>query len=146
MLGQPQLGTFIKFDITRFAIVEEAIEEEGAVVEILDTNEPFTLRLDFEGSGTDWNNMKGQALDYQVEFFAEGIGRRQGGGPGEYNYSGCSGKLSTTKDHYKCTYEVPNGIPREGVYRLSAMVTFPNWKGVLGFAEGLVIQVHPQEE
>lgn len=148
MLGQPKIGSWLQFDITQFGITKEDIEEEGAVVEILDENESFTLRLDFEGSGTDWveNMCDREKLEYKVEFFAEGIGRRRGGGPGEYNLGEDTGNLEEGKYDYTHKFTVDNGIARPGVYRLAAMLTFPNKVGVLGFAEGVVIQVHGHEE
>jgi hypothetical protein len=153
MFGQPQIKTWLKFDITGFQIVEEEIEEVGAVVEILDTSEPFTLRLEFEGSGTDWEkNVCGITKPhYKVHFDAEGMGPWS---HLEMHLGEATGKLEANKFRYRVDYKVPNGIPRDGVYRLSAMVTFyseedgveTGYTGVLGFAEGLVIQVHHLEE
>lgn len=148
MLGQPKIGSWLQFDITQFGIIKESVEEVGAVVEILDKNETFTLQLDFSGSGTDWkeNMCDRETLEYKVEFFAEGIGRRQGGGPGEYNLGESTGHLEKGKYDYTHKHVISNGISRPGVYRLAAMVTFPDKVGVLGFAEGVVIQVHGHEE
>lgn len=143
MSGQPQIPTLLDFDITGFRIAKEGVPEVGGVVEILDTGEVFTLQLDFRGEGSQWENMCNVGLKYEIHFDAEGIG------PWPHNdrhLGTTTGQLVPGKLDYSVLYSIPNGIPDAGVYRLAAMMTFQNWKGVLGFAEGLVIQVHPQEE
>lgn len=164
LLGQPQAG-HLDFDVKGFEIVKEGSTVEGNVLEILDPGEPFTLRLDFEGSGPDWINMCNERKGYIIHFDAEGIGPTWSwtGGHSEIHLGDAVGQLNPNDDDYKIEFEVSNGIPNRGVYRLSAMVTFkitpipmPNppppidqWVdhlGVLGFAEGLLLQVHPAED
>jgi hypothetical protein len=143
MSGQPQIPTLLDLDITNFRIAKEAVPEIGGVVEILDTNEVFTLQLDFRGEGSQWENMCNVGLKYEIHFDAEGIG------PWPHNdrhLGTTTGQLVPGKLAYSVQYSVPGGISNEGVYRLSSMLTFQNWKGVLGFAEGLVIQVSSLEE
>ncbi len=144
MFGQPQIPTHLDFDVTDFKIVKEGVVEVGAVLEILDLNESFTLRFDFEGEGTEWRNICDDAQrEYKVHFDAEGIGPS----PHEdYHLGEFTSNLQPGKYSYVVKHNVPDGIPTEGIYRLSAMVTLPKWEGVLGFAEGLVIQVSELEE
>jgi hypothetical protein len=153
MLGQPKTD-ILEFNVTDFKVMGEGTKESGAVLEILNTNESFTLRLDFEGSGGIWKDMCDvDTLKCKVHFDAEGIGPWP---HHEYHLQGAplnSLNLVRGKYDYEIDYQVPNGIPQPGVYRLSAMVEIENradpptpWKGVLGFAEGLVIQVSDVEE
>lgn len=150
MIGQPQEAS-LDFDVAGFEIVlEDMPPETGGVVEILDTNEPFTLKLEVKGTGTQWTNLcNNQMLKYTVHFDAEGIGPLP---HNEYHLGEKTDSLQANTYAYTVYHTVANGIPNAGVYRLSAMVTFKEkaqgkpWKGLLGFAEGLVIQVHPDEE
>ena len=150
MFGQPEKVTALDFDVTGFKVIKEGVPEIGGVVEILDIREAFTLQFNFKGTGSEWENLcDSEVLTYNIHFDAEGIGPYP---HNEYHLGEASGSLKKNQYKYAKNHTVVNGIPNTGVYRLSAMITFKDkdsgtpWKGMLGFAEGLVIQVHPFEE
>ncbi len=143
-LSQTQIPTLLDFDVTDFSVVAEGVPEVGGVLQILDRSEAFTLQLKFKGEGTQWQNIVGvPGLTYEVHFDAEGIGPFP---HKDLHLGQAIGNFIAGQMEYTAKLQVPNGISRDGVYRLAAMVHIPNWKGVLGFAEGLLMQVSESEE
>jgi hypothetical protein len=128
------------FDVTRLECWE--VEEPGnwLLSNIIDVGEDFFLRVYFEGSGSTWDNMKALALDFHVQFYADGMG------PGipDVDLGSTLGTLGAD-DEYEIDSPM-NQIDDAGLYRCGVTVTFPDWKGTLGFNEDCVIQVNPQEE
>jgi hypothetical protein len=136
--GQPQLAGWLTFDVTNLQVT---VEPGVAPTYILQTDVPFTLTVTFTGDGTDWDNMNDDAQAYQVRFYAEGIGAAATDLDfAELPTDSCNmnGADTYTVDHSEAA-----GIAQEGIYRFGAIVTFPGKNGVLGFYEGLLVQVNP---
>ncbi|MCB9422233.1 MAG: hypothetical protein H6667_20690 [Ardenticatenaceae bacterium] len=145
--GQPQLAGILDFDVTNLKVAKESQVVLGNVAEIIDKNETFTLALDFKGSGQQWENMcnnskPGSITEYRVEFYVEGMGRTPD--LPERLLGVATDKLVPNQFDYSAQTSVR--IDRSGIYDVSAMITIPQWKGILGFAEGLIIAVHPLED
>lgn len=144
MPGQPE-G---EFDVTKL----EAIEKEPSGGEhpsyIFDYGESFQLQATFQGSGTQWENMKLNKFAYVAQFFAEGMGP----GVADRDFGTTSGNLASGQDVYEV--RSPNvSINAMGIFRCIVVVTFRGpgtppkpWIGFLGFNEDCVIQVHVYEE
>ena len=144
MPGQPE-G---EFDVTTL----EAIETEPSGVQhpssIFDFGEQFNLQATFQGSGTQWENMKLNRFAYVAQFFAEGMGP----GVADQDFGTTNGNLTPAQN----VYEVgsPNAsINAVGIFRCMVVVTFRGpatpprpWIGFLGFNQDCVIQVHAFEE
>ena len=149
--SQPQMVGTCKFDITDLKVSSEAqMMPAGDVLDIVDSGETFTLALDFEGSGWIWSNHCTAEWQYTVTFSAESIGPTP---PlPDPDLGSEIGNLVPGQQSYRVEHPVVNGISVDGVYEISAMVTFKDKNGVnemggvLGFAEGLIVQVHHVEK
>lgn len=137
-IGQPQLAGWLTFDVTDLAVT---CEPGNPPTTVIDLGVDFTVTATFGGSGTDWDNMRDDEEPYEVKFYAEGVGV----GAPDFDWGTETGNLGADEE-YTSDHAVVGGIAQEGIYRLGATVAFPNKHGVLGFYEGLVIQVHPQAE
>lgn len=142
MTGQP-VG---EFDLTSVEVTYEESTFDGNNLAILDLGETFEVTVKFEGMGIDWENFqeltKPDGFEYKIQLYAEGIGIP----PYDVNLFDDTFKIpSNDPGPYERVCRVTNGINQEGVFRLAAMVTFPRLTGWLGFLEGPLIQVHPQE-
>ena len=136
--GQPQLVGWLTFDVSSLAVT---CEPGNPPTTVIDVGVDFTVTATFTGSGTDWDNMKDDQEQCEVKFYAEGIGV----GAPDFDWGAETRNLGAA-DEYPVDHIVVGGIAQEGIYRLGATVAFPNKHGVLGFYEGLVIQINPQAE
>ena len=133
--GQMPSGAF---DVTKLWVTEPAAAD--APSEAIPRGGEFTLHAIFTGSGTQWNNMKSQQHVFAVNFHVERIGAQ----PAEEDYGPVNITLNPATDSYTAEYTVAaqqNMLP-EGVYRVGCTAQNQNWKGAVGFYEGLVIQIY----
>lgn len=139
MAGQPK-ETFLTFDVTKLVSKESGAEAYEQY--ILDLNEEFSLEVTFEGSGQGWRNMCDRPADYEVQFYAEGLGAAA---PDSDFGSETDTLVGGNYGPYSKEKTIAGGIATEGVYKCVAVVTFPNDPGVLGFCDELLIQIHERE-
>jgi len=163
MSGQPQIPGRETFDVTNLIVLSESSPDLPEIYNnsnIIDKDETFTLKVVFEGGGQQWPNIAcGHGMRARVTVHAEGVG---GLADPELDMKPVVMPLSN-KNVYEVPVEVEGGIPTNGVFRLGAMVTLERlsnimdditdpsvpadpYFGWLGFYEGLLIQVHEQEE
>ena len=145
--GQPQFPGWITFGVTDLVVTAAAGLEP---LNVLKTNEEFTLKATFDGSGFFWDWLETiPGLKFHVHFYAERIGFGSIDFPVNPTDEGL-----LTGGPYEVQHTVPANTLTEGLYRMGVAVTFPPMPaatppstgvpGVAGFYEGLVIQASPQ--
>ncbi len=134
MTGQPNIAGWLTFDVTDLQVtVEPSLEPSNVVPAGVD----FDLTATFTGSGTDWNTMKNDGLEYNVTFHAESIGLAAP----EIDFTpAVTGNLIPPDDTYQASYTA--NVADKGIYKMGCVVTFPAKPGVVGFYTDLVIQVY----
>ena len=132
----------LDFDVSALEIREiVGTQNPATIVKVTDS---FELGATFNGSGFVWDNLKLQAQEYRVSYFAEGIGMAAsevdlGSGPA------LPVRTLTAADTYgfaDTKITVLANTLGVGVYRIACVVTFPNFAGLVGFFEDLIIQIY----
>ena|SRR5215207_7234904 len=129
-------GGAVTWTIDKFYVVEPAGADAPA--EIIPLNGPFDVKVEFNGTGGAWKALENAAADYEVKFYAEGIGL----GALELDLGTETGTLGTGP--YIVTRAVAAGINTEGVYRLGCLIRISPPSNVVGFQENLLISVSEQ--
>jgi hypothetical protein len=161
MAGQPQIPGFFNFDVMDLQVTREEKPlfdppfTAFNMLNIVDLGEEFDLTVAFTAAGTGWDswivNTAGglQNIQANFNFYADEIG-------GNDRYLGASTvALNTLEDPanpgtFKYTHKVTGShLPPRGIYDVGATVTIDvngnPLHGVLGFIEGLKMQVHERE-
>lgn len=129
-------GGAVSWTIDNFYVVEPAGADTPA--EIIPMNAAFDVRVDFDGTGGAWKALENAAADYEVKFYAEGIGLNAL----ELDLGTETGNLGTGP--YTVSHTVAAGIATEGVYRLGCLIRISPPSNVVGFEENLLISVSEQ--
>jgi hypothetical protein len=129
-------GGAVTWTIDKFYVVEPAGADTPA--EIISLNAPFDVKVDFDGTGGAWQALENAAADFEVKFYAEGIGLNAR----ELDLGTETGSLGTGP--YTVSHNVALGIDTEGVYRLGCLIRISPPSTVVGFEENLLISVSQQ--
>lgn len=129
----PTQGGIVNWKIDKFYVEEPASAEPPA--DIIALNSSFDLKVDFSGSGGAWQGYVNASANYVVNFYAEGIGV----GVPEIDFGEIHGRLVAGTNTVKLP--VPNGIDKEGVYRLGCLIKISPPSGINGYEENLLISV-----
>jgi hypothetical protein len=135
MPGQPQLAGWIVFDVTN---LEVSADPGPDPVTIVEEDQDFDLTATFEGSGMIWGWLETAGFDYEVCFYAEGLGAAAL----ERDLDCVPGSLTVGGSPYEATLTVPGGTLDPGVYKMACLVTFDAAPGLTGFYDSLHIQVY----
>lgn len=121
--------------------VVQVFETGDVPADIIPEKGEFQLALSFETVGALWASWAGDP--FKVFYYAEGIGE----GTKERDLGYAEGVLKAGPDKYGApettlTVAAAANDLTPGVYRIAAVVTFPNLPGITGFTEDLLIQVY----
>jgi hypothetical protein len=129
-------GGAVTWTIDRFYVTEPAGADAPA--EIIPLNAEFDVKVEFDGTGGAWLALENAKADYEVKFYAEGIGLNAL----EIDLGMETGTLGSGP--YTVTRNVAAGIGTEGVYRLGCLIRISPPSNVVGFEENLLISVSQQ--
>ena len=136
MPGQPQVAGILEFDVSN---LEVSAEPSPGPLNIVPVGEDFTLTATFGATpgGIWWNEIKDDAEAYNGAFYAEGWGVAAG----DIDLGDEPGNFGAP-DTYTQDHVVSGGIAQPGVYKMACVVTLPGVPGVVGYYDGLVVQVY----
>ena len=129
-------GGAVNWTINSFYVVEPAGADTPA--EVIPLNAPFDVKVDFDGTGGAWQALENAAADFEVKFYAEGIGLNAP----EIDLGTVPGNLGTGP--YTVSLTRALGIDTEGVYRMGCLIRISPPSNIVGFEENLLISVSQQ--
>ena len=116
----------------------EVFEPVGALdpTNIVPINGLFDLKATFDGAHWTWDGMENDGVQYEVSFYAEGLGASAL----ELDLGTETGNLAAGGGPYEVT-KSNLSINTSGLYRIACTVIFDGWPQVAGFKEDLLLQV-----